>query len=258
MNLNYELIFFYALIITGGIVLLDRLFLAPKRRNAGKKGLPLIIDYARSFFPILLLVFSIRSFAYEAFYIPSGSLKPTLLVGDLILVSKFEYGVRLPVIHTKIFSIREPKRGDIVVFRQPPTESRDLVKRVIGIPGDHVAYRNKTLFINGSEIPQQFQEYGMDQEDDLAPWLVEQRQENLLGKKHSIYLVPGTENDEFDVVVPTGQYFMMGDNRDISADSRYWGFMPEKNIIGKATHVLGSYDTVTHPLRWDRFAKTII
>src|ERR1700730_17425190 len=149
MNINFESLLFYAVIISGGIALLDTIFLAQKRKKTQLKKLPLIIDYARSFLPILLIVFSVRSFAYEPFRIPSGSLKPTLLIGDFILVNKFDYGIRLPVTHTKIFSISEPKRGDIIVFREPPTESRDLIKRVIGLPGDHISYKNKTLYING-------------------------------------------------------------------------------------------------------------
>src|SRR5579872_2464836 len=145
MNFDYERLFFYALVICGIIVLTDFLFFTAKRKKSTKK-LPVIVEYARSFFPVLLIVFTARSFAYEPCRIPSGSLKPTLLVGDFILVNKFEYGLRLPVIHTKIFQINEPKRGDIVVFREVPTEARYIIKRVIGIPGDHIAYKNKLLY----------------------------------------------------------------------------------------------------------------
>lgn len=220
--------------------------------------MPQIIDYARSFFPVLLLVFTVRSFAYEPYRIPSGSLKPTLLVGDFILVNKFTYGIRLPVIHTKIFSINEPKRGDIVVFREPPSSSKDLIKRVIGVPGDHIRYVNKMLYINGTIMPQQFEKITMDQRDDINPWEVTQKQENLFGVRHSIYQNPESENDDFEVVVPQGKYFMMGDNRDDSADSRSWGFLPEENIIGKATRVWMSVDSVKHPMRWDRVGEKII
>lgn len=257
MNLDYELIIFYAILICGIIILVDTLFLSEKRKKTAKK-LPPIIEYARAFFPILLLVFSARTFAYEPFRIPSGSLKPTLLVGDFILVNKFDYGLRLPVIHTKIFSIGEPKRGDIVVFRGIPPETRDLIKRVIGIPGDHISYKSKVLYINGKEIPQQFKKYDTDQDEGLYPWQVIQKQENLLGVAHDIYQTPNRENDDFDVVVPQGSYFMMGDNRDDSADSRSWGFLPDKNIIGKATRILVSFDTLTHPVRFERTGEKII
>jgi signal peptidase I len=258
MNFNFELILFYTVMISGIIVLLDTIFGAPKRKKNKLKKLPVAIDYARSFFPILLLVFSVRSFAYEPFRIPSGSLKPTLLIGDFILVNKFDYGIRLPITHTKIFAIGEPKRGDIVVFREPPIESRDLIKRVIGLPGDHVSYKNKILYINGKQIPQEFEKYSTDEEDNVGPWEVVQKQENLLGIKHHMYQIPNKENDDFDVVVPRDKYFMMGDNRDVSADSRSWGFLPEENIIGKASYIWMSYDTPTHPVRWDRVGETII
>lgn len=258
MNFNFELLLFYAVIICGGVSFLDRIFFAPKRKKACLEKKPFIIENALSFFPILLIVFSARSFAYEPFRIPSGSLKPTLLVGDFIWVNKFDYGIRLPIIHTKIISINEPKRGDIVVFRSPVTPSINLVKRVIGLPGDHVSYLNKILYINGQKIPQQFEKFTTDQYDNLSPWKVAQKQEDLLGIKHDIYQIPDKQDDEFDVVVPEGKYFMMGDNRDDSADSRSWGFVPDENIIGKATRVLISVDTAKHPIRWDRIGKKII
>src|SRR5690348_9324908 len=149
MNFNFELILFYATIITGLISLFDIIFLAPRRRH--KKNLnkpahiPLLADYSRSFSPILLIVFLLRSFLYEPFRIPSGSLEPTLLTGDFILVNKFDYGIRLPVVHKKIFGTAEPQRGDIMIFRWPPNPSFDFIKRVIGLPGDHISYINKEL-----------------------------------------------------------------------------------------------------------------
>lgn len=257
MNYNFELILFCIVVISGAISLLDVIYFAPKRKKNQKKS-PLIIDYARSFFPVLFLVFILRSFAYEPFRIPSGSLKPTLLIGDFILVNKFDYGIRLPVIHTKIFSIGKPQRGDIVVFREPPTESRALIKRVIGIPGDHISYKDKVLYINGKEIYQQFEKYSTDEEDNVGPWQAVQKQENLFGIKHRIYQIPERGNDDFDVVIPKGKYFMMGDNRDASADSRSWGFLPEENIIGKATRVWMSYDKPAHPIRWNRIGERIV
>src|SRR5436190_1289131 len=138
MNFNFELILFYATIISGVIALIDVLFFAKKRRAAEQEKMPLIFDYARSFFPVLLIVFLLRSFLYEPFRIPSGSLEPTLLVGDFILVNKFDYGIRLPVLHKKIYATGDIKRGDIIVFRYPPDPSIDYIKRVIGLPGDHI------------------------------------------------------------------------------------------------------------------------
>jgi signal peptidase I len=269
MNFNFELILFYAVLISGVIALFDILFLTKKRRAAFAKKtkqmkhppemkLPVIIDYARSFFPVLLLVFVLRSFLYEPFRIPSGSLEPTLLTGDFILVNKYDYGIRLPVIHKKIFHLNEPKRGDIIVFRWPPNPSIDFIKRVVGVPGDHISYINKTLYINGAQISQTFLQKTTDQDDDGDSGDVVEKQENLLGVKHSIYQNTNRPNDDFqDIVVPEGMYFAMGDNRDDSADSRYWGFVPEKNIVGKANMVWMSWDSPDHTVRWNRIGKLI-
>jgi len=257
MNFNFELILFYAVLTSGVLLLIDK-FLFSRKRKLQSKKLPLIIEYAKSFFPILLLVFSARSFGYEAFRIPSGSLKPTILIGDLILVNKFDYGIRLPIIRKKIISIGEPKRGDIVVFHGPPTEPPYLIKRVIGLPGDHLIYKDKILYINGKKADQTFDKFSFDDENDSGPWQVVEKNENLLGVTHKIFQIPDKEEDNFDVIVPAGHYFMMGDNRDNSLDSRAWGFLDEKNIIGKATRVLVSYDKISHPLRWKRTGETII
>ncbi|EKD73425.1 MAG: Signal peptidase I [uncultured bacterium] len=263
MNFNFELILFYATILCGVIALFDILFLAARRRRltSAEVKLPLIIDYARSFFPILLIVFFLRSFLYEPFRIPSGSLEPTLLIGDFILVNKFHYGIRLPVIHKKIYPVEEIKRGDIIVFRYPPKPSVDFIKRVIGIPGDHVSYLNKVLYINGKKAPQEFQQNTLDRDEDGLSLPVIQKQEDLLGVKHSIYQVSDKANDDFtNVVVPPGMYFAMGDNRDNSADSRYWGFVPDANIIGKANFVWMSWDSnadLLHKIRWNRIGSLI-
>lgn len=260
MNFNFELILFYATIICGVIALIDSLFFAKKRKASSAVGeikLPMIVDYARSFFPILLIVFFLRSFLYEPFRIPSGSLMPSLLIGDFLIVNKFDYGIRLPVIHTKIINRGEPERGDIVVFRHPPDPSKLLIKRVIGVPGDRIDYVNKVLYINGKKIPQEFKQYTVSQENGVKQD-VEEKAEDLLGKKHLIYQnvnQPGF--DYHNIVVPNNMYFMMGDNRDDSADSRYWGFMPEENIVGKAVRVWMSWDSLNNTIRWNRLGKRV-
>ncbi len=257
MNFNFELILFYAVIISGVVALFDILFLAKKRKPS--KKMPVIVDYARSFFPVLLLVFLLRSFLFEPFRIPSGSLKPTLDVGDLILVNKFDYGIRLPVIHKKIFAIHEPKRGDIMIFRNPYHPEVDFIKRVIGLPGDHIRYVNKTLYINGQKASQQFVQAKTDRDDSGMNVDVIEKQEDLLGVKHAIYQMQDHPNDDQkEIVVPKGMYFMMGDNRDGSADSRYWGFVPDENIVGKATLIWMSWDGYKHNIRWNRIGKSII
>lgn len=257
MDFNFELIFFYAIVVCAVITVIDVLFFARKRRANKQEKMPVIIDYARSFLPILVVVFAIRSFAYAPYRIPSGSLKPTLLVGDFILVNKYDYGLRLPVLHNRVIGNGQPERGDIIVFRSPQNPAMNLIKRVVGLPGDHIKYANKVLYINGKQASQKFERYTMDEETNFIPWQVAQKEENLLGIKHGIFQIPGTANDDFDVTVPKGKYFMMGDNRDDSADSRVWGFMPDENIIGRATRIIISFDSLTHPIRWLRTGSKI-
>jgi|SRR5579885_307095 signal peptidase I len=262
MNFNFELILFYATIICGLIALFDIIFLAPKRKLEHKDTeevkLPILIDYARSFFPILLIVFLLRSFLYEPFRIPSGSLEPTLLMGDFILVNKFDYGIRLPVIHKKISGNAIPQRGDIIVFRWPPNPSYDFIKRVIGLPGDKISYINKELYVNGQKIPQEFLKNSTATDEMGGTWQAMENQEDLLGVKHRIFIdSTKTSRDFHDIVVPQGMYFVMGDNRDDSADSRYWGFVPDKNIVGKAVLIWLSWDGANKTMRFNRMGRLI-
>jgi signal peptidase I len=262
MNFNFELILFYATLVTGFICLIDVLFFAKKRKlqQQGRDEIkyPLVIDYSRSFFPVLLIVFLLRSFLFEPFRIPSGSLEPTLLMGDFILVNKFDYGVRLPVIHKVIREGAEPQRGDVIVFRWPPNTSIDFIKRVIGLPGDKISYINKELYINGNKIPQALVK--KDTVNDEGGELVQvlENQEDLMGIKHHIYIEPNKSGRDYtDIVVPAGQYFVMGDNRDDSADSRFWGFVPNQNIVGKAVLVWMSWDSMHTNVRWRRLGLPI-
>lgn len=187
-----------------------------------------LVRETKSFLPILLLVLVVRSFVIEPFQIPSASMEPTLDVGDFILVNKFTYGLRLPLVRTRFIDIGEPQRGDVMVFF-PPNDSRYFIKRVIGVPGDYIEYHNKVLYINGERQPQKpVQTTRMDfQQRDLAL-------ENLDGTEHYVYGQPRRPAGDFAVTVQPGHYFMMGDNRDNSSDSRVWGQVPEKNIVGKA------------------------
>jgi len=257
MNFNFELILFYLIIISGILALIDILFFAKKRKQKDIKKMPIIFDYARSFFPVLLLVFLLRSFLYEPFRIPSGSLEPTLHIGDFILVNKYAYGVRLPITHQKIYQVGEPKRGDIFVFRWPPNPDFDFIKRVIGVPGDRISYINKVLYINDKEIPQELDKktiYSENKNEINA----DQKIEDLLGIKHAIYQFPAKPNFDFkNITVPEGMYFAMGDNRDDSADSRFWGFVPEQNIVGKAVLTWMSWDSDKFNVRWNRIGKKI-
>jgi signal peptidase I len=261
MNFNFELILFYATLATAVICAIDYLFFVKSRKlNQGgtELKLPWIIDYARSFFPVLLIVFLLRSFLFEPFRIPSGSLEPTLLMGDFILVNKFDYGVRLPVLHKTIRKGSEPARGDIIVFRWPPNPSIDFIKRVIGVPGDKISYINKELYINGNKIPQNLLTQVAVNDDGGEPVQVLENQEDLLGVKHLIYIDPQRKGLDYkDIVVPEGSYFVMGDNRDDSADSRFWGFVSDKDIVGKAVLVWMSWDGANKGVRWNRLGQPI-
>jgi signal peptidase I len=209
---------------------------------------PWWLDWTAGMFPVIVAVFVLRSFLFEPFKIPSGSMIPTLLVGDLILVNKYEYGLRLPVIHTRITQGHTPQRGDVMVFRYPPKPSQDYIKRVVGLPGDEVAYLNKKLTINGQAVSKQPMATFLE-EDSMQ--YRSQFEEELGGKKHLLlnyedrpaYIqtgaFPQSDNCRYSIEgvvckVPPGHYFMMGDNRDNSLDSRYWGFVPEENIVGRA------------------------
>jgi signal peptidase I len=249
--MDFALIMFVLLLVTGGIWLLDRFSLAAQRGSGVAE--PWWVEYAKSFFPVILIVFFIRSFLIEPFKIPSGSMIPTLQVGDFILVNKFTYGVRLPVINQKIVPLNNPQRGDVMVFRYPEDPTQDFIKRVVGVPGDTVEYRNKRLSINGVEQPQQADGDYNYVETGLNFVHTEKRLETLGEHKHAVLINPekptlylggvaefsGRENCSYDnemvrCKVPEGQYFMMGDNRDNSRDSRYWGFVPDNQIVGKA------------------------
>lgn len=246
MSFNFPLILVLATAVTGLVWLLDIFVLRPRRDAAvaaarerlGNRGgeaaledlrrEPLWVEYSISFFPVLAIVLILRSFLAEPFQIPSGSMIPTLEIGDFIVVNKFAYGIRLPVIGTKVIDIGEPANGDVMVFF-PPHKDEYFIKRVIGIPGDRVRYVDKTLFINGVEQPQAF----VARIPPNAPRYV-LFDETIGGAEHRIRNSVHSDERVGEWVVPEGHYFVMGDNRDESSDSRYWGFVPDENIVGKA------------------------
>lgn len=250
--MNFALILVVLSALSGFVYLLDALFWARNRRPEQKPNK--IIEWSRSFFPVFFIVLLVRSFLIEPFRIPSGSLEPTLLVGDFVAVNKFSYGLRLPVLEKEIVSFKHPKTADVVVFRWPPDPSFDYIKRVIGTPGDRVSYRNKVLTINGKEMKQRFVSYTTDQSSGKPVSLY---REDLNGVEHDIFIRTDVPAVDFDVVVPEGQYFMMGDNRDDSADSRYWGFVSNEYLRGRAFAVWMSWNSSDYGVRWSRIGRII-
>lgn len=230
MDIDLPYILFWVVIACGIVWLVDVLFFRSKRRQADPEAKdPTLVEYARSFFPVLLFVLVLRSFLAEPYQIPSESMVPTLLVGDFILVNKYAYGLRLPVFGTKIVDVGDPQRGDVMVF-VPPHDPRYFIKRVIGIPGDHVVYENKVLYINGERLNYEL----VDAQPSLCRrGRICEYTEVIDGKSHSILKHSGRAPTR-SWQIPAGKYLMMGDNRDRSEDSRRWGLAAEENIVGKA------------------------
>ncbi len=256
--MDFALLMLIVLCVTGLIWLLDRLLGAPARRERAEETRrtggsaeamqqvlkePVYVEYARAFFPVILIVFLLRSFLVEPFRIPSGSMLPSLLVGDFILVSKFAYGLRLPVANAKLIDLGNPARGDVVVFRFPEDPSINYIKRVVGLPGDSVRYENKRVYINGQLVPEDgVRPYAEGRNGDCA-FMAERITERLDAVAHDILITGRSDPRTFTFDVPEGHYFVMGDNRDCSNDSRYWGYVPDRNLVGKAFLVWFSVDT---------------
>ena len=292
--MNFALIMFVLLVITGAVSLAERFFFRPRREAAASAAVtslevqagppgdardaeklrqtrdsvreshlrqPAWIEYPVSFFPVILIVFLLRSFLVEPFKIPSGSMLPTLLIGDFILVNKYTYGIRIPIINRKVVDLNNPQRGDVMVFRYPEDTSLDYIKRVVGVPGDTVEYRDKKLIVNGmaaqlaSAADYSYVEGSLNYVSTLR------QEETIASRSHSILTqkdmptvhlggvkqFPFRDNcvyndSGFVCKVPAGHYFMMGDNRDSSSDSRYWGFVPDRNIVGKAFMIWWNFD----------------
>lgn len=250
MHFDFEALLLIATLVTGVVWGYEKLVWR-KRRPEGQsqEDDPWWIDFPRSLFPVILFVFLIRSFVVEPFRIPSGSMLPTLLKGDFILVNKFAYGVRMPVFHQVLIGNGGPERGDVVVFRYPQNPEQDYIKRVIGLPGDVVTYINKQVYVNGEPVAQKpLGPYNGPQIEGPS----ELRLETLGSVEHDILIHPEPSASQGQYRVPEGHYFVMGDNRDRSADSRFWGFVPEDNLVGKAFFIWFSWD---HDDNWVNFGR---
>ena len=250
-------------LFTGLVWLLDKLYL--RKRREQRAGLldahePMVIDYSRAFFPVLAAVLCLRSFVAEPFRIPSSSMMPTLLIGDFILVNKFAYGLRLPISNKKFIDTGEPKRGDVVVFHPPQHPEQDWIKRVIGLPGDTIAYHDNTVYLNGEAL----------QYKKLGGYIGKGRGVDATGSTLETEMLPGRPHDvleredlpffiqgEGEWTVPAGKYFVMGDNRDNSEDSRFWGFLPEANLRGKAFLIWMHWDSSAGGVDFKRIGSSI-
>jgi len=268
MYFDFPTILVALTLFTGLVWLLDLMFLRRKRLPAGgeEPKEPMLVELSRSFFPVFLVVVLLRSFVIEPFRIPSGSMMPTLLIGDFILVNKFAYGLRLPVLETKVLDLGEPEQGDVVVFRFPENPRLDYIKRVVAVPGDEVYYRNKTILVNGKPMGQSpvgiYQGAGAGER--FSGHLVGSE---LLGKvEHKIMMHPMAPDlnpgcrvlQEGPVKVPEGHYFVMGDNRDNSNDSRCWGFVPESHLRGRAMAIWMNWDSQRAGIvDWSRIGQVI-
>ncbi len=271
MTIDFSLWLFIAIVASGIIALVDKIWFEKKRlaKFEGRlDGLnkkekykltkaPFLADYARSLFVVFLVVFLLRSFVVEPFRIPSGSMLPTLKIGDFILVNKFAYGVRLPLNNKVVIKTGEPKAGDVVVFHYPVYPDVDFIKRVVGVPGDKISYIDKVLYINGKEMKQKYLGEFTPRANSLTQPSKKYR-EDLQGVEHNIYSMPWRPDHNFkNLVVPKGEYFVMGDNRDNSEDSRYWGFVNKKYLVGKAFLVWFSWDSNDYSVRWNQIGRIL-
>ena len=267
MAFDFELLLVLATLAAGLIWLVDAIVFAGSRRARSldrTKGArtdaipdPIVVEYARSFFPVLLIVLVLRSFIVEPFRIPSGSMLPTLEVGDFIVVTKFAYGIRLPVTDTLVVDIADPERGDVVVFRYPRKPAINYIKRIVGLPGDTVAYYNRRVFINGEPLPLEKEGTYLPPGDQPVGGKLVEFRERLGDTVHSILLDPGNRSPEGEFVVPEGHYFVLGDNRDHSNDSRVWGYVPEGNLVGRARMIWMHWDWDDGGADWSRIGNTI-
>lgn len=267
MHFDFSAFLVLATFITGLIWALDVILKKPARVIANQGLEPesdtyshehILVEYSRSFFPVILLVLFLRSFVFEPFKIPSGSMMPTLLIGDFILVNKYAYGIRIPVIEWEVFDTGKPERGDVAVFRFPTEPSKDFIKRIIGLPGDEVGYIKKSLYTNGVQVQKKpVGIYTGEKTGTMSPIVNEFKQEigshevNIIEMNHT-----GLEPEGI-VKVPAGHYFVMGDNRDQSHDSRYWGFVPVDNLVGRADMIWMSWNSEKTSIRFERIGNDI-
>lgn len=265
--MDFSLVLVLLTLGMGLVWALDAWVMKPRRQAAAVAsgqsgegpGEPALVEFCRSFFPIVLVVLLVRSFLFEPFRIPSSSMMPTLLVGDFIFVSKFSYGLRLPVLNAKILDLGEPGRGDVAVFRLPSDPATNYIKRIVGVPGDVVSLRDKRLWVNGVPVP--VEATGESVVVDCGGFGFRARlvTETIGEVSHQIYI--GEQRDRaspfLDRTVPQGQYLVLGDNRDCSQDGRIIGYIPEQNMVGRAVRIWMNWDSASRRPLWHRIGSRI-
>ena len=276
--MDFSLILLVFVVITGLVSLLYRLAVErpraaaavaaegraaataePRPASQAASPKPLLVEYARALFPVVLVVFLLRSFVIEPFRIPSGSMLPSLHIGDFILVNKFSYGIRLPVINRKIISVGGPGRGDVMVFRYPKNPKLNFVKRVVGLPGDVIGYKDKKLFVNGEQVSRVADGAFHFGQLKLRGKSADRYLETIDDSAHAILIDRDRRGRDMQVTVPAGNYFVMGDNRDHSNDSRYWRFVPENNVVGRAFFIWFSWKGLSEGgVHWSRIGQIIL
>lgn len=255
MNINFDLWLLIGLVLTSLIAGLDK-FIFAKRRTAGE-NIPVVANYASELWSVLLLVFILRGFVFGLITVPTGSMLPTIQLGDYIIVNKLAYALKRPVSGLPLWQYASPQLGDVIVFNDPVNPDVLFIKTVVGVPGDHISYLNKQLLINGKPVPQTLLRSVLEPNDSQTEPVTEYVSQ--LGQhQHHIYQMPWRPADDFkDIVIPAGEYFVMGDNRDNSDDSRYWGLVPEQNIVGKGWRIVFSWDSVHNRVRWQRLGNML-
>lgn len=275
--MDFSALMLLLLVVSGLLWAFDHRLGRPRRRRRSEEAAragnpeqaarasrePVIVEYARAFFPVILVVFVLRAFIVEPFRIPSGSMLPGLLPGDFILVSKSSYGVRLPVLNVRAVGSATPARGDVVVFRYPAEPSVNYIKRMVGLPGDRIVYRDRKITVNGRPMEQEAAEPYMLRDAGQGLIQMYRWRETLGDVKHEILTIAAGDGPVLEFQVPDGHYFVLGDNRDRSNDSRYWGFVPDSHLVGRAFMIWFSWDMMAprgwfwEKILWKRIGKTI-
>lgn len=271
LMIDFPFLLLFLIVASGAIWLADHLLFAKQRIGGmaqNKATLPILVDYSKSLFWVFVVVFLLRSFVAQLFVVPTASLAPTIVPVEFMFVTQFSYGLRMPIWNKTLLNTWDPQVGDIAVFHWPTNPQVDFIKRVIGVPGDTISYINKVFYINGKAMPQKYIRTTMYGDPGMTKWTVKEMQEDLMGVKHNIYICPETSlacpgrlpQNFYNLVIPKGEYLMVGDNRDDSDDGRFWGLVPTKDLVGKAQFIAFSWNasaSLWNKINWRRIGTRV-